>query len=646
MTSAVAIASVLRDDIPNDLVYNSLKQAAMDATTTVSNVSALVRMTLLSLAQHNISIIKRDDVQLKKEKSGFDIMKILPKSFTIRNRESLNNINKIMSHHLGNKKDNYNDTIHPLWADLIFKKSDLPSTGDGSSITTATAVKEFNTNLQNMWSGTNIYAKSQRYLIRILLRVHLAPEREQKTIILERFNNNSTTGGIGAKAEKDKVRVGKYKNKLTSIILQAIVSPHNIHSVPINPTIMYETLTPDKDGIPQGPFEVTPVGTHEAITSSYAARKNGDLMWWSFFDKEEVILLCNRHKLLFANRMIARPDKTVSILGLIKDGHIPVVSEYETRRKKNRKKKKKMKSKGVHVAKEYVGKTLQQLQQQFMDYVEDMINKMTAARDILKTQFREATEEWYRTKTERSKSHGTIKRLLSQKLKGQVYAKREKNHLLKLARRHIKDWRSSKYNLNKAIENHSTTGALPVDFHLKMKVAYGTTDYGHVVLAQTVPLINDDVQLHEQLQEHQLEETYQTIQQPRQSDRHCLWVIQTCAGHDSIRLTDQPLSDQQIEQLRLKLTNEIKFTKKEYSTDDLKLAKPFSITHEQVDEESFSDHVCKVQVRHPLLFMDHLRALIFFPFPHFIPQELYKHRNFELSIKGGPVKNLNCVVTK
>ena len=34
-----------------------------------------------------------------------------------------------------------------------------------------------------MWSGTNIYAKSQRYLIRILLRLHLAPVREERTIV-------------------------------------------------------------------------------------------------------------------------------------------------------------------------------------------------------------------------------------------------------------------------------------------------------------------------------------------------------------------------------------------------------------------------------------------------------------------------------
>ncbi|KAI7854876.1 hypothetical protein BDC45DRAFT_535009 [Circinella umbellata] len=165
--------------------------------------------------------------------------------------------------------------------------------------------------------------------------------------------------------------------------------------------------------------------------------------------------------------------------------------------------KRRIKSKSVHVAKEHVGKPLKQLQQQ-LDYVEDMINKMTAAIEISKTQFRKATEEWNRTKTERLKSRDTIKRLLSQKLKGQVYAKRKKN------------WRSSKYYLNKAIENHGTTGDLSIDvpstkptseriqhedvtanidvsgLHLK-KVTYGAADYGHVVLPQTIPLTNDDV---------------------------------------------------------------------------------------------------------------------------------------------------------
>ena len=43
---------------------------------------------------------------------------------------------------------------------------------------------------------------------------------------------------------------------------------------------------------------------------------------------------------------------------------------------------KKNKSKGVYVTKEYVGKSLLQQLKQQLDHVEDMINKMTAARDI------------------------------------------------------------------------------------------------------------------------------------------------------------------------------------------------------------------------------------------------------------------------
>ncbi|KAI7859994.1 hypothetical protein BDC45DRAFT_530444 [Circinella umbellata] len=385
-----------------------------------------------------------------------------------------------------------------------------------------------------MWSGTNIYAKSQRYLIRILLRVHLAPEREQKTIIqhecqqmakhirhgkrdednehkyatrvqscmkrLDRLTSilkelEARKSGIGAKAEKDKdinhvssnlepgggsgrgrrrpkcdgkrhdyvvrilylqsdkavvpkgktvaptpeekvkessaTRIRKLEDSVEEALLcnpkinqtrnvsdnevlkafyhkspksdeiaviklitnqllpysplsdsmclstqlpfvilansiliavgyhdhvqeiSPIVSPHNIHATPINPTIMYEILTPHKDGILQGPFEVTPVGTDEAVTSSYATLKNGNFMW------------C--HKIIFANRMVVRRDKMVSILRLIKDGHVPVVSGYETRQKKNRKKK----SKGLHVAKEYVEKSLQQLQQQLDHAIEN-----------------------------------------------------------------------------------------------------------------------------------------------------------------------------------------------------------------------------------------------------------------------------------
>ena len=45
------------------------------------------------------------------------------------------------------------------------------------------------------------------------------------------------------------------------------------------------------------------------------------------------------------------------------------------------------------------------------------------------------------------------------------------------------------------------------------KVAYGATDYGHVVLAQTIPLTNDDVQFYVHLYNQQQEHQQQQLQQ-------------------------------------------------------------------------------------------------------------------------------------
>ena len=45
------------------------------------------------------------------------------------------------------------------------------------------------------------------------------------------------------------------------------------------------------------------------------------------------------------------------------------------------------------------------------------------------------------------------------------------------------------------------------------KVAYGATDYGHTVLAQTIPLTNDDVQFHVHLYNQQQEYQQQQLEQ-------------------------------------------------------------------------------------------------------------------------------------
>ncbi|KAI9266806.1 hypothetical protein BDA99DRAFT_536213 [Phascolomyces articulosus] len=89
------------------------------------------------------------------------------------------------------------------------------------------------------------------------------------------------------------------KKKSVVLIVQLKWSPHKNHPISINLAIIYGTLTPPEHGIPQGPFQVTPVGCNEPVTSSYAAHKDGDAI------------------MVFADRMVIYPDKTVPLLGTI-----------------------------------------------------------------------------------------------------------------------------------------------------------------------------------------------------------------------------------------------------------------------------------------------------------------------------------------
>src|SRR5690606_22305586 len=50
---------------------------------------------------------------------------------------------------------------------------------DGCSHTINEAVREFTTAVKNLWNGS-IYSKMLEFLLRILLRLHLAPRREER----------------------------------------------------------------------------------------------------------------------------------------------------------------------------------------------------------------------------------------------------------------------------------------------------------------------------------------------------------------------------------------------------------------------------------------------------------------------------------
>ncbi|KAG0209409.1 hypothetical protein BGX31_002132, partial [Mortierella sp. GBA43] len=80
--------------------------------------------------------------------------------------------------HYKSTKDN-----HPLWQSSAVAIRDPeispPKAPEGMSNTISEAIGEFSTNLGNMWKGAS-YSKALDYLLRTLLRLHLAPNRESK----------------------------------------------------------------------------------------------------------------------------------------------------------------------------------------------------------------------------------------------------------------------------------------------------------------------------------------------------------------------------------------------------------------------------------------------------------------------------------
>src|SRR5690349_13139772 len=81
---------------------------------------------------------------------------------------------------------------HPLWTKIVrlihdtSDTMDLAQPMDGLSSTTSEAIRELATSMKNLWEG-NICQKLLDYLLRFLLRIFLAPEREKRN--KERIRN-------------------------------------------------------------------------------------------------------------------------------------------------------------------------------------------------------------------------------------------------------------------------------------------------------------------------------------------------------------------------------------------------------------------------------------------------------------------------
>lgn len=72
---------------------------------------------------------------------------------------------------------------HPVWelsANAIRSSSDsVTKAPEGLTSTITGAIKELATNISNLWNGA-VFSKALDYLLRILLRLHLAPKRERR----------------------------------------------------------------------------------------------------------------------------------------------------------------------------------------------------------------------------------------------------------------------------------------------------------------------------------------------------------------------------------------------------------------------------------------------------------------------------------
>ena len=211
----LSFKSLVRHDVPWDHMFQAIIHAAEATTTVVSNVAALTRATMGSIIHHKV-IVSDGAITLHKERTGFDLSAILPSGFQVRNKVAAPegsilvappnhdipalveqthaahtagrdlqllftnpHLQFIQSHHLGTKADSVS-TDHPFWQRLVQPNCDLPCAPDGLNHTLQAAIKEYSVNLNIMWDKSSIFKKSLEYLIRVLLRLHLAPEREAR----------------------------------------------------------------------------------------------------------------------------------------------------------------------------------------------------------------------------------------------------------------------------------------------------------------------------------------------------------------------------------------------------------------------------------------------------------------------------------
>ncbi|KAF9407832.1 hypothetical protein BGZ76_005978, partial [Entomortierella beljakovae] len=220
-TCTTTLKSIIRPDIEaNEQFVSILNRRQLELTDLISDLSVLTYKTVLAIAAGDLY----DDSLGQRSSDSFDIRSILPDNFKFRcdvdpilrvvpippnlqnhlesalensSRDDFTQLlsqshlqfihTEFLSSYTRKKKVEGSDTKdikHPVWqraADAIWTSDtdNLTCSPTGISHTITEQIRQFSTSVSNLWHGS-ILNKSMEYLLRILLRLHLAPERERR----------------------------------------------------------------------------------------------------------------------------------------------------------------------------------------------------------------------------------------------------------------------------------------------------------------------------------------------------------------------------------------------------------------------------------------------------------------------------------
>ncbi|KAF9557979.1 hypothetical protein EC968_007327 [Mortierella alpina] len=208
------------DDADVDRILDLLEESQRSVTEVIEELSVLTRKAINVIASGSLYPNDMYEHGVPSQVTSFDLRTILPRGFVRRDptvsliiqvaplpdflqqyiesnavgkrrgKDDISNLlsqaqlSSMHSQFLGLNRDKRKPSgKHPVWEQLedalgrLSDCVDLPQSPEGLTLTLNTHIRQFATNVENLWHGS-IYDKELDYFLRIYLRLHLAPRRE------------------------------------------------------------------------------------------------------------------------------------------------------------------------------------------------------------------------------------------------------------------------------------------------------------------------------------------------------------------------------------------------------------------------------------------------------------------------------------